>query len=107
MYTNTYMQRNYQEEYNMLNMEMSLGCVLCEVGQEKGGEGLTYFLHLQRTCITINLKEWLFITILYHIYFLNIYLLILRVREQEKRWGREGERKSQAALLSARAGCRI
>lgn len=27
-----------------------------EAGQRKGGEGLTSFLHLQRTLITINLK---------------------------------------------------
>lgn len=27
-----------------------------EAGQRKGGEGLTSFLHLQRTCVTTKLK---------------------------------------------------
>lgn len=51
---------NYLEEYKLLNWVMSLGCVLCEIGQEKDGEDFTYFLHIQRTCINVNLKEWLF-----------------------------------------------
>ena len=46
IYTYIQIHEKYLEECKLLSLVMSLGCVLHEVGQEKGGGGWISFLHL-------------------------------------------------------------
>ena len=46
IYTYIQIHEKYIEECKLLSLVMSLGCVLHEVGQEKGGGGWISFLHL-------------------------------------------------------------
>ena len=46
IYTYIQIHEKYLEECKLLSLVKSLGCVLHEVGQEKGGGGWISFLHL-------------------------------------------------------------
>lgn len=46
------MQKNYLEEHKLLNLEMCLGCVLCDAGQGKGVEVLTFYTYREHALLS-------------------------------------------------------